>query len=281
MMADISLNADSQQKTAVSTNPSRDKKPPSPDFFANLLMLGVILLLFVTAGLLVHAVRQLPNAPIVVEPQGLTDRQYATLTKLLGSQASDNFLQTELEPYIQQLQQVSWVEQVDVQRDWQQGLKVSVVARQPVAKFGSQRMVDANGVVFKPVDSRVLDAKHWMQLQGDDKNAVVMMQQVKQVADWYQPLGLKVEEVILTPRMAWLFRFDNGLRVLVDNEDTSEKLYQLSVMLQHQLKDKLPTIQTVDLRYKNGMAVTWRDSASASNSDNAANPSVPNVPAVN
>lgn len=72
------------------------------------------------------------------------------------------------------------------------------------------------------------------------------------------PLGLKVEEVILTPRMTWLFRFDNGLRVLVDKDSTSEKLYQLSILLMHQLKPRLPNIQTIDLRYKNGMTLTWK-----------------------
>ena len=97
-----------------------------------------------------------------------------------------------------------------------------------------------------------------MQLQGDSQNAIVMMQQIKQVSDWFMPLGIKIEEVIVTPRMAWLFRFDNGLRVLVDNDNTSEKLYRLSIMLQNQLKPQLKTLQTVDLRYKNGMAITKR-----------------------
>ncbi|MGL5987527.1 MAG: cell division protein FtsQ/DivIB, partial [Burkholderiales bacterium] len=104
--------------------------------------------------------------------------------------------------------------------------------------------------VFKPADSNDLNNPSLMQLQGDSQNAVVMMQQIKQVSDWFMPLGMKIEEVIVTPRMAWLFRFDNGLRVLVDNDNTSEKLYRLSIMLQNQLKPQLKTLQTVDLRYK-------------------------------
>ena len=180
------------------------------------------------------------------------------LQQLLGEKADTNLLKADLQSYLAKLETVDWVGQVDVRRDWQQGIVVNVVPRQAVAKFGSERLVDANGTVFKPADSNDLNNASLMQLQGDSQNAVVMMQQIKQVSDWFMPLGMKIEEVIVTPRMAWLFRFDNGLRVLVDNDNTSEKLYRLSIMLQNQLKPQLKTLQTVDLRYKNGMAITKR-----------------------
>lgn len=202
--------------------------------------------------------KQLPNASIHLQQSNLNSHERYELTKILGKQADGNFLQTDLHRYVDTLSNIGWVEQADVRRDWQQGLIVNVTPRKAVAKFGSERLVDADGVVFKPADPSELDAHYWMQLQGDEKDAVAMMQQVQQVSDWYLPLGLKVKEVIVSSRMTWLFRFDNGLRVLVGNDNTSEKLYHLSVMLQNQLHTKLPKMQSIDLRYKNGMAVTWK-----------------------
>lgn len=230
----------------------------SQNFITNLISLAVVLLLLGMGAVIVKGIQGLPNAPIHIEQNGLTNAQYLILKKQLGKQATGNFLQADLQTYIDRLEKISWVDQVDIRRDWQQGLQVKVVPRQAVAKFGSERLVDANGVVFTPADTKDLQAHYWMQLQGENQNATVMMQQVKQISDWFIPLGLKVDEVIVTPRMTWLFRFDNGLRILVDNENTSEKLYQLSVMLQNQLHNQLPKIQTIDLRYKNGMAITWR-----------------------
>lgn len=230
----------------------------SRNFMTHALMLVVVLLLLSMAAMMVKMASRLPDAPIRIEQAGLNSAEYYELQRQLGSHALGNFLQADLQSYIDKLGKISWVDQVDIRRDWRQGLLVKVVPRQPVAKFGSERLVDANGVVFTPADTSLLNAHYWMQLQGDNQNAVVMMQQVKQISDWFLPLGLKVDEVIVTPRMTWLFRFDNGLRVLVDNDDTSEKLYRLSVMLQNQLHSQLPKIQTIDLRYKNGMAITWR-----------------------
>lgn len=223
-----------------------------------LLMLGVVLLLLILAALAINVFNKLPNAAISLQHKGLNTQQTLQLQQLLGEKADTNLLKADLQSYLAKLETVDWVGQVDVRRDWQQGIVVNVVPRQAVAKFGSERLVDANGTVFKPADSNDLNNASLMQLQGDSQNAVVMMQQIKQVSDWIMPLGMKIEEVIVTPRMAWLFRFDNGLRVLVDNDNTSEKLYRLSIMLQNQLKPQLKTLQTVDLRYKNGMAITKR-----------------------
>lgn len=219
-----------------------------------LLMLGVVLLLLILAALAINVFNKLPNAAISLQHKGLNTQQTLQLQQLLGEKADTNLLKADLQSYLAKIETVDWVGQADVRRDWQQGIVVNVVPRQAVAKFGSERLVDANGTVFKPADSNDLNNASLMQLQGDSQNAVVMMQQIKQVSDWFMPLGMKIEEVIVTPRMAWLFRFDNGLRVLVDNDNTSEKLYRLSIMLQNQLK----TLQTVDLRYKNGMAITKR-----------------------
>ena len=223
-----------------------------------LLMLGVVLLLLILAALAINVFNKLPNAAISLQHKGLNTQQTLQLQQLLGEKADTNLLKADLQSYVAKLETVDWVGQADVRRDWQQGIVVNVVPRQAVAKFGSERLVDANGTVFKPADSNDLNNASLMQLQGDSQNAVVMMQQIKQVSDWFMPLGMKIEEVIVTPRMAWLFRFDNGLRVLVDNDNTSEKLYRLSIMLQNQLKPQLETLQTVDLRYKNGMAITKR-----------------------
>ena len=243
-----------------------------------LLMLGVVLLLLILAALAINVFNKLPNAAISLQHKGLNTQQTLQLQQLLGEKADTNLLKADLQSYLAKLETVDWVGQADVRRDWQQGIVVNVVPRQAVAKFGSERLVDANGTVFKPADSNDLNNASLMQLQGDSQNAVVMMQQIKQVSDWFMPLGMKIEEVIVTPRMAWLFRFDNGLRVLVDNDNTSEKLYRLSILLQNQLKPQLETLQTVDLSYKNGMAITKRPVIQQASDTTAVNKSADTKP---
>ena len=57
--------------------------------------------------------------------------------------------------------------------------------------------------------------------------------------------------------MTWLIRFDNGLRIIVDNENTAQKLLNLSQLIGNQLENRRAEIQSVDLRYKNGFTIAW------------------------
>lgn len=225
------------------------------DIVGNCLL---VLLLMAGVGYAVTIGLNLPKANVLIQQEKLTPLQYQEVEQFLGKQADNDVLRVDLQPYIDKSMTFDWVDHVNVRRDWQQGVVVDITPRQPIARFGSQKFIDASGVIFSPVDENLLQSPDWMQIQGNPKNTIAIMQQVKQVGDWYLPLGLKIREVIETPRMTWLYRFDNGLRILVDRENTSEKLYQLSQVLQHQLRPQLNNIQTIDLRYKNGMAITWR-----------------------
>ncbi len=242
----------------IATSPTTLKSLLKAKLGQSLIKVVAIIALFLVAWLISDSIAMLPPAKIVVNPQGLSTQQRSQMQQVLGTVADKNLLQVDLLPYQQKVQNLTWVAQTDIRRDWQKGMVVTATPRQAVAKFGSEKLIDTTGHVFAPMDSSELTRQHWKQLQGDSQNAPLIMQQTEQVSQWFAPLGLKVEEVILTPRMTWLFRFDNGLRVLVDKDSTSEKLYQLSILLMHQLKPRLPNIQTIDLRYKNGMTLTWK-----------------------
>ena len=72
---------------------------------------------------------------------------------------------------------------------------------------------------------------------------------------------MHVQDLVLTPRQTWIVRFDNGMRIIVDHENTEQKLYNLALQLQSSLASDFPKIDSVDLRYKNGFAIAWRTQA--------------------
>lgn len=252
---DISQEHQPIQQNTPNKNLSKKWLKPLFSAIAILLLTGIGVAVAKNA-------QMLPDAIITINQKNLSNQQIIQLQQILGKTAQGNFYQANLQTYQALVEALPWVSQVDIKRDWQKGLVVTVIPRQPVAKFGSEKLIDATGKVFVPADSELLTAQKWMQLQGEPNKSALIMQQTEQVTKWFYPLHMKVEEVILTPRMTWLLRFDNGLRVLVDKDGTSEKLYQLSILLQNQLKNKLNQIETIDLRYKNGMALTWKNTAS-------------------
>lgn len=236
--------------------------PNAIRYFFTVLVLGLLVLILIMGG---KALRDAPPAAIHVDHQGLTVAEYRALQHVMNQQSVSSFFTSDLQALRDITTGLAWVDQVSISRDWQKGIVVTVLPKQAVANFGTERLVDAKGNVFVPADSRDLTQENFATLQGNMTQAPVIMQQLQQVNDWYAPLGLQVEDIILSPRMTWLIRFDNGLRLIVDNENTAQKLLNLSQLLGNQLKSRRDEIQSVDLRYKNGFTIAWNMAAPKNN----------------
>lgn len=228
--------------------------PTGIKYFFMMLVIGMLLLILMMGG---KALRDAPPAAIHVGTQGLTVTQYQALQQVMSQQQVSSFFTSDLQALRDITMGLAWVDQVSITRDWQRGIVVKALPKQAVANFGTERLVDAKGVVFVPADSRELTQVQFATLQGEMMQAPVIMQQMQQINGWYAPLDMRVEDIILSPRMTWLIRFDNGLRVIVDNENTAQKLLSLSQLLGNQLRSRRDDMQSIDLRYKNGFTIAW------------------------
>lgn len=228
-----------------------------PNWVKYLFTALVVLLLLMILAMGAKALRDAPPATILVSNQGLTATEYQTLQQTMSQQTVSSFFTNDLQSLRDIAMRLAWVDQVSVTRDWQRGIVITALPKQAVANFGTERLVDAKGEVFVPAESSDLRQPQFATLQGSIDQASVIMQQMQQINDWYAPLDMQVEDIILTPRMTWLVRFDNGLRVIVDNENTAQKLLSLSQLLAAQLNNRLSEMQSIDLRYKNGFTIAW------------------------
>lgn len=228
--------------------------PAIVKYFFIAAVLGLLLLILVMGA---KALRDAPPASIFVNGNNLSTAQHQALEQVMSQQAVSSFFTSDLQALRDITISLPWIDEVSVTRDWQRGIVIEALPKQAVAKFGTERLVDARGVVFVPVDSSDLQQTQFATLQGEIAQAPVIMQQMQQINDWYAPLDIQVEDIILSPRMTWVVRFNNGLRVIVDNENTAQKLLSLSQLLDNQLESQRSDIQAVDLRYKNGFTITW------------------------
>lgn len=222
-----------------------------------------ILVVFVIGFLTINSIKNRPAEPIVVDDSNLSLAEVQTLTDVLSSVGQVKFFSADLQKIHDKVATLSWVESVDVSRDWYQGVMVSVTPRKAVANFGSKQMIDASGQVFVPVDKTQLMNAHLVTLYGEEADATNIMMQMNRINTWFEPLGIRVKELSLTPRQTWIIQFDNNFRVIVGREDTEQKLYGLPKTLFWHYKDKFHQIKSVDLRYKNGFVIAWKTQASA------------------
>lgn len=236
-------------------------------FYVIAVAVILILLLIAMAN---KALQDAPAAHIEISSEHLSPAQYQALSLAVSGAVSDNFFTADLQALRDLALSQQWIDQVSITRDWQRGIIISALPKQAVANFGTERLIDAKGSVFVPVESVDLMRAQFAMLQGDPAKSRVIMQQMQQINEWFSPLNMKVEDIILTPRMTWLVRFDNGIRLIVDNENTAQKLLSLSQLLNGSLASQLDEMQSIDLRYKNGFAIAWKMTAGDTGKPNAA-----------
>lgn len=218
-----------------------------------------MILLVVVGHFVIKFMHKAPAQPLTIDGKNLTSIELNSLQDTLSPLEQVQFFSADLHRIHDVVAKLSWVESVQIQRDWYQGVVVSVVPRRAVANFGSQQMLDANGVVFVPANAKQLMDKRLVTLYGDQQKSKDIMRQMQHINTWFAPLGLHVQDLVLTSRQTWVAKFNNGMRVVVDHENTEQKLYSLSKILKGQFEKQLPQIQSVDLRYKNGFAITWKN----------------------
>lgn len=211
---------------------------------------------FLVALAIAVLVEKKSYAPIFIEADGLNAHELQELQAAVGKLGEQQFYQADLSHIADTFLKISWVDKVLVSRDWQKGIVATVRPKTAVANFGSEQLLDVSGAVFVSADKTELQ-KNRTRLYGEVEQAEDIMQKTHKVNQWFTPLGLTVEDVILTPRHTWLIRFDTGLRITVDYERTDEKLYVLSELLkQGRMPVAIKDIAVIDLRYKDGFSLT-------------------------
>lgn len=219
----------------------------------------IVILIMTTLGVLFgYLLKNETARPIIIESKQLSDVQRASLQQVLKPIGEVQFFSVDLRQIHEAVSKLSWVENVEVSRNWKRGVVVTATARKAVANFGSDRLLDAYGIVYEPADSKQLMNKKLANLYGHTRQSSQIMKKLKQINEWYAPLNVRVQDLILTPRQTWVIRFNNGMRIMVDHENTEQKLYNLALQLQGALSDEFVRIDSVDLRYRNGFAIAWR-----------------------
>lgn len=244
--------------------PSQSQQSNTPQTIGGKLSgLGSWLLLFaalVLCGMggwgVVHRLLHAPVAQVVVTGD-IDAVEENLLQQKIQPLMHQNYFTADLVAIRDAALSLSWVQSVTVTRHWPDGLIVRVIPRQPIARWGSGRLLSGQGVVFTEAGRN--DHLDLPLLHGPISQSLTMMKQFQSINQWFAPLGIRLKELYLTDRMTWFMSFDSGMRVIVDQEQTNLKLQRLSELGQgnERLHQLWPRIASVDLRYHDGMAIQW------------------------
>lgn len=183
-----------------------------------------------------------------------TDSQL--LANSIAPAAQGNYFSIDLAAIRAAAQSGPWVDEVTVSRRWPDGVHVQIREKQPVALWGAGGLISSRGELFVP--STVVNTTDLPILFGPGSKGTYVMEQYRAMNSILRGIGMRVVELQLTDRMSWFLRMDNGIQLVVDQADTIEKLQRFAYLYERQLKTDAVNIASIDLRYRNGVAVGWR-----------------------
>lgn len=201
---------------------------------------------------------------VVVEGE-LRHASRAAIAARVRPLATGNYFTVDLEAIRQAALAAPWVDTVVVSRRWPDGIRLHVQEKQPVALWGAGGLISSRGDLFVPGDRALqeLDTGRLPILFGPGRKGTFVMEQYRAMNSVLRGIDMRIVELQLTDRMSWFLRLDNGIQLVVDQADTLGKLQRFAYLYERQLKPDIGNIASVDLRYRNGVAIGWRQTQAA------------------
>ena len=187
------------------------------------------------------------------------------------------FFTVDLERVQASLEKLPWVREARVERRWPDTLVVSLSEHAPLARWNDTSLVSTTGNVFVAALSQPLP-----RLFGPEDSSVEVVKAFNAYQVALAPLGMKINELRLSPRHAWRIRLDNGMQIALGREQATARLARFVTFYPRLLaaptgkvadaganttdvQPEAPAPMTplsIDLRYPDGFAVRMPNGAS-------------------
>lgn len=153
--------------------------------------------------------------------------------------------------------EVPWVGKVLVSRIWPDTLVFSIDELDPVARWGERQLIAATGEIFDRPASR-FEFDQLTRLQGPLGRERELLEMRERLALKFQEKGERIEQLVLSDRLAWTVKLGSGLEINYGNQPpliATDRLFAFLPALRAQSQREL---RSIDLRYPRGFAVSFR-----------------------
>jgi cell division protein FtsQ len=171
-----------------------------------------------------------------------------------------NFFTTNLDAVRQAFESVPWVRRATVRREWPDQLIVALEEHEALGTWGGDgRLLSTKGDVFTANLAEAEEDHTLPEFDGPDGSEKEVLSRYDELRTWFAPLKLVPESLSLSGRYAWTVKLNNGMSVALGREQTSTTLKERVDRLTGiypQLVEHLQNIDTIDMRYQNGLALS-------------------------
>jgi cell division protein FtsQ len=221
--------------------------PRQLNMLAGFLVGLVVLALTLTALQLALRSPLWPVREVAIEGE-LKHTMRSEIEAALHQRVSGNFFSVDVDAVRAALERLPWVRRAAVRRVWPDRLEATLEEHVALAKWGENGLVNTHGERFVGASRAALP-----RFSGPRGTESEIARRYARFDPIVAPLGARIEEVILTPRLAWQLKLSNGVRLALGRDADAAEI-RLARFVQS-AANGVARYDYVDLRYPNGFAL--------------------------
>lgn len=224
-----------------------------------MLVTGLILVTTLPAGWLVKRYAQSFAVQAVTIEGEFHNQQAHEIEAALLPYMKGDFFTADLVNARAALLELSWIRDVSLKRRWPNRIIVKIQEQVPVAVWNETQFLNDAAGVFK---HRYIDpVKTLPRLAGPAGTEQKVLTQFTLWNDWLSQAGLQLAGISLDERRSWTLLTGDGVTISLGKEKVEARLQRFLRAYPRYLKSRMTEVRTVDLRYSNGFAVSWKNPA--------------------
>ena len=225
-------------------------KPQQLHMISNALF-GMSFLLLGYATL--HYVLRLPQFNLRAVQLSAAPRQVNAelIAAVVRNELQGNFFTVDLENTRRAFEKLPWVRTASVRRHFPWQLEVELEEHVALARWNGSALVNTHGEIFVAQSERLMP-----KFFGPPENAAEVTHMYRTFAEQLVPLQREIVEINLSPRRAWQLRLKDGLLLKLGREEAQQRLARF--VAAYPIAEEKGAVQYVDLRYRNGFVVMYK-----------------------
>jgi cell division protein FtsQ len=178
------------------------------------------------------------------------------LKQVLAPQMKLGYYHADMDAIHHAIKALPLVDKVDVKRVWPDAVYIKITEQKPVVRWGKNALLNKQGDVLIP--DNIEDFKNLPLITGPEGQEKKLLEIMKGVYIVLKDKSMQLAEFHVNERRAWRIKLASGLEMQLGRKAPLENMQRFLKTMDLLGAEQVALMASVDTRYPNGYAVTWK-----------------------